>query len=132
MRVEIYANLNRGGVSIRQMGKVIGCAALVRLTDVTFKITRPSEQKRAIAQNCRNVHAVAQGALCEQSQEKIKKEDLEKLRRTYKRVRYNPFRCEYFTVDGEKIEEAAEVVMVLGDLKNEKNRPLCEMFLIRG
>lgn len=130
--MEIYANLNRGGVSIRQMRKVIGCVAVVRLSDVTFKISRPSEQQRAIREKKRNVHAVACGTLCEQSQEKIKKEDLEKLRRTYKRVRYNPFRCGYFTVDGEQILEAGEVLMVLGDLRNEKGRPLCEMFLIRG
>ena len=128
MNTEIYANLNKGGISIRQNGKVQAVVAYAELTNVSFIVNR-SGYERTIREQQRNVHAFARGSL-QQVSEQVNSDTIEFLRSKYLRISYNPFRCEYFTCNGANIRCASKVIMVLTERKNERNRPLCELFLV--
>lgn len=130
MKTEIYANLNKGGVSIRQSGKVIGVLAYAELSDVCFVVNR-SGYERAIRENQRNVHAFARGTLGETS-ENVSEQTIAALRARYLQVKYNPFRSDKFTVNGQAIDKASKVIMVITERRNERNKLLCEMFLVEG
>ena len=130
MKTEIYANLNKGGVSVRQSGKVIGVLAYVELTDVMFVVNR-SGYERTIQENQRNVHAFGRGTLGETS-ENVSEQTIAALRASYPQVKYNPFRSNQFTVNGEPIDKASKVIMVITERTNERNKKLCEMFLVEG
>lgn len=88
--VQVYRNLNNGKWSIKALhgehkGKVVAHLDALGLTSVKFKISEASK-RRAIAQQTRNVHAVAIGVLnvnCSSVQ-------------TGEVVTYSPFKKGYF------------------------------------
>jgi hypothetical protein len=135
MKQEIYANLNKGGVSVRENGKVTGCYGKVIMRNVRFKVT-PSGHKSVIETGQRNVHATAIGQINLKADAPSLAE-LTQLRATYPRIQYNPFRSDKFTCNGKPIESATAVVMVITDRFSEPNKQgrkykICEMFLVEA
>jgi len=131
MKQEIYANLNKGGVSVREGGKVQFIAGSVIMENVEFVVQR-SGFERTIREGQRNVHAFARGTIIAECRSNPTQTELNQLRANYPRVQYNPFRSDKFTVNGKSISSAAIVKMVVTERKNDKGKTLCEMFLIRA
>ena len=130
MKQEIYANLNKGGVSVREDGKVTGCYGKVIMRNVRFKVT-PSGHRTVIETGQRNVHATAIGQI-DLKADAPSLAELTQLRATYPRITYNPFRSNQFTCNGKPIDSAKSVIMVLTERRNDRNKQLCEMFLVEA
>jgi hypothetical protein len=100
MRVDIYWNLHKGGYSVRHRGLVIMHTDRVALRDARFVVQRGGYEA-TIREHCKRVHAVVRGeldtgpvAIPEHAQ----------------RVRYNPYRCDYFhNESGGRVDAAAMV-----------------------
>lgn len=62
MRIRVYRNLNNGKLSLlhKSLGRVLGYAESVLLTDVKFVIL-PGGKRRALETGQRNVHAFVEG-----------------------------------------------------------------------
>lgn len=60
--VQVYRNLNRGCLSIRQDGLVVAHTDSVTLLDVVFRVQQAG-RRRAVRDGQRNVHAYAQGTI---------------------------------------------------------------------
>ena len=131
MKQEIYANLNKGGVSVREDGKVTGCYGEVVMQNVSF-IVRKSGYEQTIREGQRNVHAFAKGEIIQKATIAPSIDSLNSLRASYPRIQYNPFRSDKFTCNGKPIDSAKSVIMVLTERKNERNKQLCEMFLVEA
>lgn len=58
--VLVYRNLNKGGYSIKQFGKVVAHSKALCLSDCTF-IVRESGRKRVLETGHKNVHAFIKG-----------------------------------------------------------------------
>lgn len=131
MKQEIYANLNKGGVSVRENGKVQFIAGYVVMANAEFVVQR-SGYERTIKEKQRNVHAFARGTIVAECRDNPTQQQLDNLRAKHPRITYNPFRSDKFTCNGKPISAAAVVIMVVTERKNDKGKTLCEMFLIRA
>lgn len=86
--VEVYRNLHRGCLSIRdpKTRRVIGYANSVTLTDVTFVVSEAGRQ-RVLREERKNVHAFVRGVLASQNGSAPK---------NWSAVKYNPFEAGTF------------------------------------
>jgi hypothetical protein len=102
MTVEVYFNLHRKCLSIRQGGKVIGYQDAVVLRDVTFKVSQKGRE-RVLREKAKNVHAFIKGSLTE-----LPAASGGRL------IRYNPYLNGFFFFDdtGEQVERADEVHVI--------------------
>lgn len=128
MKARIYANLNKGLISIKQK-TVVDHVSVCEMINVKF-IVNPAGCRTTIEQGQRNVHAFAAGTITHTSKTEYTLEQLNALRSQFKRISYNPFRSDRFEIDGKPIEKARKVLMVKTELKSEDNRVLCQLFLI--
>lgn len=85
MIVEVYKNLNKGNISIRdyKTKKVIGYSDSVMLKNCSFHVGEKSRQ-RVIRTKHKNVHAYVKGELVDETKELVKK------------FSYDPYKYGYF------------------------------------
>ncbi|GAA5533841.1 hypothetical protein [Deinococcus aluminii] len=81
---EVYLNLNQGGWSIRQDGRVQDWRQEVALKDVTFTV-RPAGRDRVRQDGHKQVHAWIKGLLVEEVAASVP-------------ARYNPLDCDTFLI----------------------------------
>ena len=60
MRVQVYYNLHKKCLSVRQRGKVIDHVSMISLQGATFHV-QPAGRKRVIKEKRKNVHAYVSG-----------------------------------------------------------------------
>ena len=60
MRVQVYYNLHKKCLSVRQRGKVIDHVSMISLQDATFHV-QPAGRRRVIEEKRKNVHAYVSG-----------------------------------------------------------------------
>jgi hypothetical protein len=103
MRVRVYRNLNKGGLSIQHKTekgwRVRDYALYVVLENCTFKVQEKGRQ-RVIAQQCKNVHAWVEGDLCSTSM-------TDYLASSAPEPYYNPYTQDNFTIEGQPSSEAS-------------------------
>lgn len=102
-RLRVHVNLHRGDFSIvvPGTGRVIGHAADVTMTGVTFRV-RPGGLRRIREQGHREVCAYAIGT--------VTAADTGPDVAGMARITFNPYRADTFTCDGQPVTQAAEVV----------------------
>jgi hypothetical protein len=93
MVVWIYRNLNKRVWSIMVKGRVIGHAHCVQLEGCRFHV-RPGGLARCRKEGVKNVHAFAIGELLNQEPAPLP------TGRDWHRVRYDPFTCDTFVLEG--------------------------------
>lgn len=109
-KVDVYRNLQKGGLSIRSRetssyGLVIDHRDGVVLEDVEFVVNENGRQK-VLEEGVKNVHAFARGIIAEEME--IDSEGVE--------VTYNPYEYQSFvTVDEERPVEYADLVVLTAD-----------------
>ena len=60
MRVQVYYNLHKKCLSVRQRGKVIDHVSMISLQGATFHV-QPAGRKRVLKEKRKNVHAYVSG-----------------------------------------------------------------------
>ena len=112
-RVEVYYNLHKHVLSVRQHGRVIMHTPCVELNDVTFAV-QPAGRNKVIKEKRKNVHAFVRGNLVNSESKRIGKcfalnnSEIESLRWLYtwnphwERVTYNPYKYETFVYSESK------------------------------
>lgn len=101
-QVDVYYNVTKNCLSVRQRGKVIAHVESIILRNATFRVSEVGRQK-VLRQKRKNVHAVIRG-------EVISLEPVKELLGT--RIRYNPYHTATFVKeDGTPISEAFEVAI---------------------
>ena len=87
MRVQVYYNLHKKRLSIRNRGKVIKHADMIGLTNVKFHV-QPAGQAKVRKNKRKNVHAYVAGDLA-------KKKDID-IGLPQELVKYNPYKNDFF------------------------------------
>lgn len=87
MRVQVYYNLHKKRLSVRNRGKVIKHADIVALENVKFHV-QPAGQAKVRKNKRKNVHAYVAGDLASK-QSFSNAEELEL-------VKYNPYKNDFF------------------------------------
>lgn len=129
MKVKVYRNLHNGLYSIQRLGRVIGHAQRVALTNTTFVVSEAGRQ-RVIREGKKNVHAFAQGDLAEVygfqgyrgrhvgKLEGLNESDLPpRFLERMTRVTYNPYKFDSF-VDAETKQPMGSGLVVIMDNKS--------------
>jgi len=114
MKVEIYYNLNKHVLSVRQKGIVIKHTPAAEVFNAKF-VVQPGGRKRVLREKRKNVHAFVRGTAGRLSKTVLS----EMLGRKYEvpgnwvRVTYNPYKYSSFVEadTGKPIREAAHVVI---------------------
>jgi hypothetical protein len=114
MKVEIYYNLNKHVLSVRQKGIVIKHTPAAEVFNAKF-VVQPAGRKRVLREKRKNVHAFIRGTAGRLSKTILS----QMLGRKYKvqgnwvRVTYNPYKYNSFVEadTGEPIHESAHVVI---------------------
>lgn len=114
MKVEIYYNLNKHILSVRQKGIVIKHTPAAEVFNAKF-VVQPAGRKRVLREKRKNVHAFIRGTAGRLSKTILS----QMLGRKYKvqgnwvRVTYNPYKYNSFVEadTGEPIHESAHVVI---------------------
>jgi len=114
MKVEIYYNLNKHVLSVRQKGIVIKHTPAAEVFNAKF-VVQPGGRKRVLREQRKNVHAFVRGTAGRLSKTILS----EMLGRKYKvpgnwvRVTYNPYKYNSFVEadTGEPIHESAHVII---------------------
>ena len=105
MRVRVYRNLNKGGISIQSKvegkWKVTDYSFYVVLKNCTFKVQEGGRQ-RVLSKKQKNVHAWVEGDLVSTSKS-------EYLQVNYPEPYYDPYKMDHFTVNDEKVETYHEL-----------------------
>lgn len=104
--VEVYFNLHKKCLSVKQNGKVVAYTNQIALRDVTFKVSEAGRQ-RVIKEQRKNVHATVRGILAGPNTA---------FRRTGRtHVGYNPYKMGSFYEKGnEQPIHEAELVEIEG------------------
>ena len=87
MRVQVYYNLHKKRLSVRNRGKVIKHADMIGLTNVKFHV-QPAGQAKVRKNKRKNVHAYVSGDLA-------KKKDID-IGLPQELVKYNPYKNDFF------------------------------------
>jgi hypothetical protein len=112
-RVEVYYNLHKHVLSVRQRGLVIMHTPTVELEDVVFSV-QPAGRNKVIKENRKNVHAFVRGNLVNSESKRIEK-SLAINSDNWRLVTYNPYKYESFVYsDNEKPIHSASRVIVVG------------------
>jgi hypothetical protein len=94
--VEVYRNLHKKCLSVRQAGLVRCHVESVTLQDVQFRVSQ-SGRRRVIESGRKNVHAVIRGVL-----------PLVELSGIGEQIRYNPYKMVGFTTRENRVVQSAE------------------------
>jgi len=97
MRVQVYYNLHKKRLSVRNRGKVIKHADMIVLHDVKFHV-QPAGQAKVRKNKRKNVHAYVAGEM--KPKQLIAHRSYEEL----DQVKYNPYKNDFF-VDAKTGEE---------------------------
>ena len=101
MRVQVYYNLHKKRLSVRNRGKVIKHADIIVLHDVKFHV-QPAGQAKVRKNKRKNVHAYVAGEM--RPKQMVAKQSYEEL----DQVKYNPYKNDFF-VDAKTGEEMRDV-----------------------
>jgi hypothetical protein len=97
----IYRNLRTGGFSVRHRGRVIERISEGVAFDVMFKVNEIGRQ-RVLLERQKNVHSFVVAAGLARKTDRSHEGLTE--------IKYNPYKQNCFTVDGEPIQRAAAVL----------------------
>jgi hypothetical protein len=97
----IYRNLRTGGFSIRHKGLVIERIQEGVAFDVTFKVNEGGRQ-RVLREKQKNIHSFVVAAGLARKTDRSHEGLAE--------IKYNPYKQNCFTIDGEPIQRAAAVL----------------------
>ena len=100
MRVQVYYNLHKKRLSVRNRGKVIKHADMIVLHDVKFHV-QPAGQAKVRKNKRKNVHAYVAGDMASKFRHCENIEEFEL-------VKYNPYKNDFF-VDAQTGEEMRDV-----------------------
>jgi hypothetical protein len=111
MRVEVYRNLHKGKLSVREVGgKVVAHLDQAVISAPRF-VVQPAGRAKVLREQRKNVHAFVRGEFYQNSQLVIAQfiEDSSKWREAY----YNPYTTHTFLdkVSGEPVTEAALAIV---------------------
>ena len=102
MRVRVYRNLNKGGLSIQvktEKGwRARDYSLFVVLKNCSFRVSESGRQK-VLRERQKNVHAWVEGDL-------ISKDEKDFLQCGFSEPWYDPYKTDHFEVDGERVEFA--------------------------
>lgn len=100
MKVRVYRNLNKGGLSIQvktEKGwRVRDYSLFVVLKNCTFKVLK-SGRERVLREKCKNVHAWVEGEL-------VSKEEKDYLKCGFPEPWYDPYKTDHFQVEGKALD----------------------------
>lgn len=112
-RVEVYYNLHKHVLSVRQRGRVIMHTPTIELENVVFSV-QPAGRNKVLKQKRKNVHAFVRGELLNSDSKRIEK-SLTGNSDDWRLVTYNPYKYESFVYsDNEKPIHSASRVIVDG------------------
>ena len=112
-RVEVYYNLHKHVLSVRQRGRVIMHTPTIELENVVFSV-QPAGRNKVLKQKRKNVHAFVRGELLNSDSKRIEK-SLTRNSDNWRLVTYNPYKYESFVYsDNEKPIHSASRVIVDG------------------
>ena len=118
MRVRIYRNLNKGGLSVQtkqgKSWKVTDYVLHVVLTNCIFKVREGGRQK-VLKDKQKNVHAYVEGDL-------LSTEEKTFLNTMAPEPYYNPYKQNCFTINGKPVDSCG-LVKVFSPQKSKKTRP---------
>lgn len=105
--VEVYFNLHKKCLSVKQKGKVVAYAESICLQDVEFKVSEAGRQ-RVLKEQKKNVHATVKGTIAQTNVSKLWNNESV-------RVGYNPYKAPTFVEKGtERPIQTAEFVELNG------------------
>ena len=104
MRVQVYYNLHKKRLSVRNRGKVIKHADLVALENVKFHV-QPAGQAKVRKNKRKNVHAYVAGDLAKKQAVNSMVSDL---------VKYNPYKNDFFVDEkGNEMRDTYPVAFII-------------------
>lgn len=119
MRVRVYRNLNKGGISIQSKTekgwRVSDYCLYVVLKNCKFKVQEGGRQ-RVLAKRQKNVHAWVEGDLVSTDQTSFMKSD-------FPVPYYNPYTQDTFTINNVKVSECDGVKIFCPPLKSKRSKP---------
>ena len=105
MRVQVYYNLHKKRLSIRNRGRVIKHTDIVSLENVKFHV-QPAGQAKVRKNKRKNVHAYVAGDLAKKQNPGVTEE--------YDLIKYNPYKNDFFVdLKGNEMRDVYDKVMII-------------------